>query len=160
MRRGIYPGTFDPITLGPLDLIARGSRIFDELNVAVAEDTGKDSLFSLDERTEMAKAITTEYPNVTIEKFSGLLVDYVRSHGAAAILRGIRTMSDFEYEFQMALMNRVFAPELETVFVMASLEYSFVSSRLIRQAGVVGGDISHFVPPAVEAALKKKWNRA
>jgi pantetheine-phosphate adenylyltransferase len=91
MRRGIYPGTFDPITLGHLDLIARGSRIFDELIVAVAEDTGKDSLFSLDERTEMAKAITTEYPNVTIEKFSGLLVDYVRSHGAAAILRGIRT---------------------------------------------------------------------
>lgn len=164
MRRAIYPGTFDPITYGHLDVIERGSKIFDELIVAVAESLppigpkgpAKETLFTIDERLEMVKELTKKFANVQVECFSGLVVDYVRKKKTNVLLRGIRTVSDFEYEFQMALTNRTFAPEVETVFVMASQDYSFLSSRLIKEAASLGANLTSFVPPQVECRLKEK----
>jgi pantetheine-phosphate adenylyltransferase len=164
MRTAVYPGTFDPITYGHLDVIERGSKIFDELVVAVAESLppigpqgpAKETLFTVEERLELIKGLTKEFENVQVEHFSGLVVDYVRKKKTNVLLRGIRTVSDFEYEFQMALTNRTFAPEVETVFVMASQDYSFLSSRLIREAASLGASLSSFVPPEVERRLKEK----
>ncbi|KPJ57877.1 MAG: phosphopantetheine adenylyltransferase [Planctomycetes bacterium DG_23] len=164
MRTAVYPGTFDPITYGHLDVIGRGSKIFDELVVAVAESLppigpkgpAKETLFTVEERLEMIKELTGEFENVRVEHFSGLVVDYVRKKKTNVLLRGIRTVSDFEYEFQMALTNRTFAPEVETVFVMASQDYSFLSSRLIKEAASLGANLSSFVPPEVERRLKEK----
>ena len=152
----IYPGTFDPVTNGHLDVISRGAQLFNELVVACAVNISKQPLFSLDERLELLRSVTKGLKNVRVESFEGMVVDYVKKQGARVILRGIRTFSDFESEVQMALANRTFSPEIETVFVCASLEESFISSRLIREAAALDGDVGRFVPPAVLEALKTK----
>jgi pantetheine-phosphate adenylyltransferase len=152
----IYPGTFDPVTNGHLDVILRGAQLFNELVVACAVNISKQPLFSLEERLALLRTVTKGMKNVRVETFEGMVVDYVKKQGARVILRGIRTFSDFESEVQMALANRTFSPDIETVFVCASLEESFISSRLIREAAALDGDVGRFVPPAVLAALKTK----
>ena len=157
MGVAIYPGTFDPTTYGHLDVIKRGALVFDELIVAVSgASVTKDPLFSAEERLQFLQRHTKDLANVRVEQFDSLAVDYVRSKGVKVILRGIRTVSDFEYEYQMALTNRRLAGDIETVFVMASLEYSYVSARLIREIMSAGGSVTAFVPADVEAALKRK----
>ncbi len=156
VRRAVYPGSFDPPTHGHLDVIKRGAAIFDELVVAVTENLDKQALFSLEERLEMLRELTGDMPNVSVERFSGLTVEHVKKLASNVLLRGIRTVSDFEYEFQMALTNRAMEPKVETVFVMSSQDTSFLSSHLIKEAASLGGDISKFVPPLVEARLKEK----
>ena len=159
MSTAIYPGSFDPITNGHLDVIRRGVRVFDHLVVAVADNPAKQALFTRDERLEMIREVTRHEKNVAVEYFDGLVVDYVRRKKATVILRGIRTVSDFEYEYQMALTNRTFAADIETVFVMAHEEYSFVSSRFIKEAASMGGDVSSFLPKEVEKRLKAKFKK-
>ena len=159
MRTAIYPGSFDPITLGHLDIIERGSKIFDKLTVAVATNAEKQAIFSVEERKEMIMEVTKDLDNVVIDSFSGLTVNYVKETGCNVILRGIRTVSDFEYEFQMALTNRTFAPDIETVFVMASEKYSFISSQLIKESVRLGGDVTVFVPPKVHERLVEKLRK-
>ena len=154
--RAIFPGTFDPITNGHLDLIQRGSRIFDELVVAVLRNPDKNPLFTLNERVEMLREVTLDHDNVSVETFDGLLVDFARACGASAVLRGIRAISDYEYEFQMALMNRRLAPEVEVVFMMPAQRYTFVSSRLIKEVHLLGGEIEGLVPPIVLERLRAK----
>ena len=156
MRTAVYPGSFDPITFGHLDIIERGSKTFDNLIVAVATNPEKKTIFSAEERRDMISEVAGHLSNVKIDEFSGLTVDYVRNAGSCVILRGIRTVSDFEYEFQMALTNRTFAPDIETVFVMSSEKYSFLSSRLIKETVRLGGDVSAFVPPGVHERLVKR----
>lgn len=153
----IYPGSFDPITNGHLDLIARGARLVDRLVIAILRNESKQPLFSVDERMAMLTDVLGEYPNVSVESFNGLLVDYAAERGANLILRGIRAVSDYEYELQMALMNRRLRPEIETVFLMSGEAYSFISSRLVKEIIRLGGNISGLVPPAVEARLKKRF---
>jgi pantetheine-phosphate adenylyltransferase len=155
----IYPGSFDPLTNGHLDLIQRGSNIFDELVVAVLRNLEKDPLFSIEERCEMLRAMTRAYDNVRIEVFDGLLVDYARRINAHAVLRGIRAISDYEYELQMALMNRKLDPRLETVFMMPAEAYSYVSSRLVKEIAELGGSVHSLVPELVERRLKAKLRR-
>lgn len=160
MTKAIYPGTFDPLTYGHLDLIERGSKVFDELIVAIGENPFKTPLFTVAERMQMIQEHTNHLKNVKVDAFKGMLVDYVQGQHAKIILRGIRTVSDFEEEFQRALTNRVLNNDLETVFVMTSEQYSFLNSRLIKEAASLGGDVSKFVPPEVKkqliAKLKKK----
>ncbi len=157
MAIAVYPGSFDPLTNGHFDVIKRGARVFDHLIVAVSDNPAKQALFTRDERVEMIKDVTKGVKNISAEWFEGLLVDYVRRKKAGVILRGIRTISDFEYEYQMAMTNRTFAGEIETVFVMTHEEFSFVSSRLIKEAASLGGDVSSFVPKEVEKWLKRKY---
>ena len=157
MSIAVYPGTFDPITLGHLDVIKRGVRVFDRVIVAVADNPAKETLFTKDERLEMIRQTIKQMKNTEADAFDGLLVDYVKRRGAHVVLRGVRTLSDFEYEYQMALTNRTFAPEVESIFVMTNEEYSFISSRLIKEAASMGGDISTFVPPDVEKKLRAKY---
>jgi pantetheine-phosphate adenylyltransferase len=152
----IYPGSFDPVTNGHLDLIARGTRIFDRLIVAVLRNMDKAPLFSASERAEMLKESTREWSNVEVDLFDGLLVDYVRRRNAQVILRGIRAISDYEYEFQIALMNRRLEPTVETVFMMPAERYIYVSSRLVREVAQLGGPIDGLVPPLVVERLKTK----
>jgi pantetheine-phosphate adenylyltransferase len=152
----IYPGSFDPITNGHLDLIERGSRLAERLIVAVLRNRDKRPLFSVEERVEMLHEAVARYPNVDVGSFDGLLVDYAAAQGARMILKGIRAVSDYEHEWQMALMNRRLRPEIETVFLMAGEAYSFVSSKLVKEVLSLGGDISGLVPPAVEGRLKKR----
>ncbi len=152
----IYPGSFDPITNGHLDLIDRGSRIADRLIVSILRNEDKQPLFSAEERMAMLREVVSDYPNVEIDSFNGLLVDYAARKNATMILRGIRAISDYEYELQMALMNRRLRPEIETIFLMAGEAYSFISSRLVKQVFSLGGDISGLVPSSVEARLKKR----
>jgi pantetheine-phosphate adenylyltransferase len=154
----IYPGSFDPLTNGHLDLIHRGSLIFDELIVAILHNPEKDPLFTLDERIGMLKEFTSHMENVRIDTFGGLLVDYARQVKAKALLRGIRAISDYEYELQMALMNRKLYPELETVFMMPAVSYSYVSSRLVKEIARLGGSVTGLVPKAVEERLQSKVN--
>lgn len=156
MLRAVYPGTFDPLTNGHLDVISRGARLFDELIVAVSDNPAKEPLFSKEERVTVIKRLTRGIPNVTVDSFQGLAVDYVRSVGSNIILRGIRTISDFEYEFQMALMNRAIAPDIETVFVMTCEKYAHISSHLTKEAASFGANLAAFVPRDVEEMLKKK----
>ncbi len=156
MRKAVYPGSFDPVTYGHLDLIERGSKLFDELIVAVGTNPRKAAIFSVEERISMIQELVKDLPNVKVEAFTGMAVEFVKSRGAEVILRGIRTVSDFEYEFQMALTNQVFAPDIETVFIMASQNYSFFSASLIKEAVTLGGDASKFVPPIVEKKLREK----
>jgi pantetheine-phosphate adenylyltransferase len=153
----IYPGSFDPITNGHLDLISRGSRLVGRLIVAVLRNENKRPLFSVEERVEMLREVTGVYPNVEVGSFDGLLVDYAAEQGANLILRGIRAISDYEHELQMALMNRRLRPEIETAFLMAGEAYSFISSHLIKQVVALGGDVAGMVPPAVEARLKRRY---
>ena len=155
--KAIYPGTFDPLTNGHLDLIARGAKIVDELVVAVLRNSEKGSpLFTVPEREEMLREATAEMPNVTVATFEGLLVEFAKQIGAKAVLRGIRAVSDYEYELQMAMMNRKLDPELETLFMMPAEKYTYVSSRLIKGVFRLGGDVSALVPPMVMERLKAK----
>jgi pantetheine-phosphate adenylyltransferase len=150
----LYPGTFDPPTNGHIDLIQRGAKLFDHLIVAVLNNPGKDPLFTVEERVEMLKESTVAMDNVSVATFDGLMVDFARQQGAAAVLRGIRAISDYEYEFQMALMNRRLAPEIETVFLQPAGRYSFVSSRMLKEVFAFGGDVSGLVPPNVLKRLR------
>ena len=152
----IYPGSFDPLTNGHLDLIERGSKIFDRLIVAILQNAEKEPLFTLAERLEMLREMTRHLPNVEIDTFQGLLVDYAHRRGARALLRGIRAISDYEYELQMALMNRKLSPALETVFMMPAEAYSYVSSRLVKQIIQLGGSVSGLIPPSVEERVRRK----
>ena len=152
----IYPGSFDPLTNGHLDLIERGSKIFDELVVAILRNPEKDPLFSLSERREMMEAMTEPWDNVRVDTFEGLMVDYAVKAKASAVLRGIRAISDYEYELQMALMNRKLEPGLETVFMMPAEQFSYLSSRLVREIAQLGGSIKGLVPQAVEQRLREK----
>ncbi len=154
--RAIYPGTFDPLTNGHLDLIARGSKIFDHLIVAILNNSEKEPLFPVKERVEMLTEATREFSNISVSTFDGLLVEFARQQQAQALLRGIRAISDYEYEFQMALMNRRLAPQLETVFMMPAEKYSYVSSRLIREVFRLGGSVEGLVPPSVVERLQKQ----
>jgi pantetheine-phosphate adenylyltransferase len=156
----IYPGSFDPITNGHLDLISRGSRLVGRLIVAVLRNENKRPLFSVEERVEMLREVTGAFANVEVGSFDGLLVDYAAARGANLILRGIRAISDYEHELQMALMNRRLRPEIETAFLMAGEAYSFISSHLIKQVFALGADVSGMVPPAVEARLRLKGRYA
>ncbi|MFH1023094.1 MAG: pantetheine-phosphate adenylyltransferase [Planctomycetota bacterium] len=157
--RALYPGTFDPVTFGHLDVIARGSRLVGELVVAVLHNAGKSPLFPVSERVAMLRRHARRLPNVRVGHFDGLTVDYARRCGAAMILRGIRTVSDFENEFQMALTNRAMAPDLETIFVMSSGKYAFLNSHLIKEIIRAGGDVRAFVPADVAAALRRKMKK-
>ncbi len=153
----IYPGTFDPLTRGHEDLIRRGSKIFDQLIVGVADSRNKKPFFTLQERIDMASEVLSHYPNVQVIGFSGLLKDFVREHQGNVILRGLRAVSDFEYEFQMAGMNRYLLPDVETMFMTPSDQYQFISGTIVREIAHLGGDISKFVFPSVEAAVKHKF---
>ena len=155
-RTAIYPGTFDPITNGHADLVHRAAVCFDRVIIAVAGSTAKATRFSLDERVELAHEVMREVGNVEIESFDGLLVEFARTQEAQVILRGLRAVSDFEYEFQLASMNRKLAPGIETMFLTPDEGYTFISSSLVREIAALGGDVSGFVHPAVEAALGKK----
>jgi len=156
----IYPGSFDPITNGHLDLIERGCRLFDRLTVAILRNETKQPLFSVEERTEMLREVVGCYPNVEVDSFEGLLVDYASRNGATVLLRGIRAISDYEYELQMALMNRRLRPEIETVFMLASEAHSFISSRLVKEVFGLGGNITGLVPPPVEVRLRQRFGRS
>ncbi len=153
---GVYPGSFDPITNGHLDLILRGSRIVDRLVVAVLRNEHKKPLFSVEERVEMLQEVVQAIPSVQVDSFDGLLVDYTARQNATVIFRGIRAISDYEYELQMALMNRRLAPDIETVFMMAGEAYSFISSRIVKEVIRLGGNIGGLVPPSVEARLRQR----
>jgi pantetheine-phosphate adenylyltransferase len=152
----IYPGSFDPVTNGHLDLIERGAKIFDVLVVAVLRNLEKNPLFSVPERVEMLREVTRRWQNVEVDIFDGLLVDYARRRGAQVLLRGIRAISDYEYELQMALMNRKLEPDLETIFMMPAEAYSYLSSKMVREIAQLGGPISGLVPPIVEQRLRSK----
>jgi pantetheine-phosphate adenylyltransferase len=152
----IYPGSFDPVTKGHLDLIARGAQIFDHLIVAIAQNSEKDPLFDAKERVEMLEAVTFDYKNVEVDLFEGLLVNYACSRHSCIILRGIRAVSDYEYELQMAMMNRRLEPNLETVFMLPAEAYSYLSSRLVREIAQLGGSLNGLVPPEVEQRLRSK----
>ena len=156
----IYPGSFDPLTNGHLDLIERGSKIFDRLIVAILRNTEKTPLFSLAERRDMMEAMTEPWKNVSVDTFEGLMVDYAVKVKANAVLRGIRAISDYEYELQMALMNRKLAPNLETVFMMPAEAYSYLSSRLVREIAQLGGAVKGLVPDLVQQRLREKLEPA
>lgn len=162
MNKGtaIYPGSFDPPTNGHLDLIQRGSKIFEELVVAILRNSEKVPMFSVAERSEMLLALTADLPNVRIDTFDGLMVEYAKSMDAMCVLRGIRAISDYEYELQMALMNRKLEPTLETVFMMPADKYSYVSSRLVREVAQAGGPVKGLVPEFVEQKLREKLDPA
>jgi pantetheine-phosphate adenylyltransferase len=152
----IYPGSFDPVTNGHLDLIARGTMIFDKLIVAVAHNLEKDPLFAVKERIELLEAVTFDWKNVEVDVFDGLLMDYARSKNARVVVRGIRAVSDYEYELQMAMMNRHIEPLVETVFMLPAQQYSYLSSRLVKELARLGGNIKDLVPPMVEERLRAK----
>jgi pantetheine-phosphate adenylyltransferase len=154
--RAIYPGSFDPLTNGHLDLIERGSKIFEELIVAILRNSEKDPLFTLPERKEMLQEMVKHYPNVRVDSFDGLLVDYAMKKNAKAVLRGIRAISDYEYELQMALMNRKLQPQMETVFMASAETYSYLSSRLVKEIFRLGGSVRGLVPDLVEAKMREK----
>jgi len=153
-RRAVYPGTFDPPTLGHLDIIERAAHLFDELIVAVGVNSSKSPLLSVDQRLDALSELTSKYPNVQVATFKGLLADYCRSVGAHSIVRGLRAVADFEYEFQIAMANRKLNPDVDSVFLMTSWEYSFLSSSVVREVATLGGDISSMVPPSVASLLE------
>jgi pantetheine-phosphate adenylyltransferase len=156
--KALYPGTFDPPTNGHVDLITRGSKLFGHLTVAVLINPVKNPLFTLEERVEMLKEATSSLDNVSVATFDGLMVEFARRQGASAVLRGIRAISDYEYEFQMALMNRRLAPEIETVFLQPAGRYSFISSRMLKEVFSLGGDVTGLVPPNVLKRLRARIN--
>ena len=156
----IYPGSFDPPTRGHLDLIRRSSGLFNKLVVAILRNDSKQPLFSMDERVAMLRECTSDVPNIEVDQFEGLLVDYAAKRNARVLIRGIRAVSDYEYELQMTSMNRQLRPEIETVFLMANEQYSFISSRLVKEVFRLGADVSGLVPPHVESRLKLKMNRS
>jgi pantetheine-phosphate adenylyltransferase len=156
-RIAVYPGSFDPITNGHLDIIQRGLEIFDELIVAVAHNVSKNSLFSIDERLALIKETVKDFPQVRVDTFRGLLVNYVARQDARVVLRGLRAVSDFENEFQLAQMNHSMDKQLETLFMMTSVSYGYLSSSIVKEVATWGGDIADFVPPCVNNALKEKF---
>jgi len=157
MRHCIYPGTFDPITYGHLDVLSRAAKLFDTVTVAIAENAGKTPLFSAADRVAMVRPNVAKFANVSVTTFNGLLVDFAIAQNATAIIRGLRALSDFEFEFNMALMNRHLEPRIETIFVMPNEQFSYTSSSLVKQVAKFGGDINHFVPPDVGVALTKAF---
>lgn len=157
MVRALYPGSFDPVTNGHLDVLQRASHLFDEVLVAVANNESKQALFTAEKRVELLRQSTASMPNVRVTSFEGLLVNFARSQGARAIIRGLRAVSDFEYEFQMALMNRSLEPSLETLFLMPSEEYTYLSSRMVKEVCRLGGEIGRFVPDCVREALLSRF---
>jgi pantetheine-phosphate adenylyltransferase len=157
--RAVYPGTFDPVTNGHIDLIERSAALFDDLIVAILKNTDKQPFFTLEERVEMLEAAVAGRPNVSVTTFGGLLVDFVERREAAVIVRGIRAVSDYEYELQMALMNRRLSSKVETVFMMPAEAYSYLSSRLVREISQLGGSVHGLVPPLVEKRLKSKQKK-
>ena len=159
-RTAIYPGSFDPLTNGHLDVIQRAAKLFDRVIVAVAENESKQPLFTLAERVALVKQAVTKLPNVQTDSFSTLLVEYVAAQKAQAIVRGLRAVSDFEFEFQLALMNRKLDENIETIFMMPKDTYTFLSSRIVKEIARLGGDVRAFVPPNVQVALKKKLKTA
>jgi pantetheine-phosphate adenylyltransferase len=159
MRKAIYPGSFDPVTNGHLDVIERARKLFDEVIVAVAHNDEKQPLFSLKERLDLLGETAGEIDNVRIVQFKGLLVDFARAQKAGAVIRGLRAVSDFEFEFQMALMNRKLDAAVETIFLMPKEEYTYLSSRIVKEIARLGGDISSFVPTCVAKALNRKFTR-
>ena len=162
MKRAIFPGSFDPLTMGHLDIIERSVDLFDEIIVAVLHNPEKNPMFSPDERCRMIESVLTDFDskdcNLIVDSFQGLLVDYAKKRDGHAIVRGIRAVSDYEYELRMALMNRKLAPEIETVFLMAAEEYSYVSSRLLKQVFTLGGRVEGLVPPLIEEKMRIKLN--
>ncbi|MDP8262584.1 MAG: pantetheine-phosphate adenylyltransferase [Candidatus Ancaeobacter aquaticus] len=156
MKKALYPGSFDPVTHGHVDVIRRAVKIFDGLILAVANNPTKKPLFSLDERVEMIKSVTSNIEGIEIDTFDGLLVDFVAHKKASVVVRGLRSMSDFEYEFQMALTNRKLSEEIETIFLMSGEQYSYMSSRAIKEIAELGGDVSKFVPAEVAEKLLAK----
>jgi len=152
----IYPGSFDPVTNGHLDLIERGAMIFEKLIVAVAQNLDKDPLFPVKERVDMLEAVTYNWKNVEVDVFDGLLMDYARAKNAVVVLRGIRAVSDYEYELQMAMMNRKIEPLIETVFMMPAIQYSYLSSKLVKELARLGGPVKDLVPALVEERLRQK----
>jgi pantetheine-phosphate adenylyltransferase len=159
MRHCIYPGTFDPITYGHLDVLSRAARLFDRVTVAVAQNPGKEPLFSARERRAMILPSVKALPNVSVTIFGGLLVDFVVKAEANAIIRGLRALTDFEFEFNMALMNRHLRPMIETIFVMPNEQFSYTSSSLVKQVARYGGQVGHFVPPNVAKALRRAFSK-
>ena len=159
-RIAVYPGTFDPITNGHADLVTRAAPLFDQLIVGIAESAAKGTSFSLDERIALAQAALNGIANVQVRGFASLLADFVRETGAGVILRGLRAVSDFEYEFQLASMNRHLIPSAETLFLTPAEQYSFISSSLVREIARLGGDVSDFVHPAVQQALRQRWKNS
>lgn len=153
----VYPGSFDPITYGHLDIIRRGLSIFDEIIVAVANNSQKSSLFTTEERVDLIQSVLKDERRVSVDTFSGLLIDYVSSRGAHVIIRGLRAISDFEYEFQIAQMNSTIGRQIETLFMMTSLQYGYLSSSIVKEVCSLNGDIDLFVPPEIKASLKKKY---
>ncbi|MEH7122979.1 pantetheine-phosphate adenylyltransferase [Bacillus sp. JJ1532] len=155
----VCPGSFDPITYGHLDIIKRGAKVFDQIHVVVLNNSSKNPLFTVDERLKLIKEVTKEIPNVTVSAFQGLLVDYANMVNASAIIRGLRAVSDFEYEMQITSMNRVLNDKIETFFIMTNNQYSFLSSSIVKEVAKYNGKVSELVPPAVEEALKDKFNK-
>jgi pantetheine-phosphate adenylyltransferase len=160
MKICIYPGTFDPVTYGHLDVLERAAKLFERVTVAVAISSTKDALFNAEQRVELVRANLGHLPNVDVLSFEGLLVEFARKHQAHAIIRGLRALSDFEFEFNMALMNRHLEPKVETLFVMPKEAYSYTSSTLVKQIAKLGGDVAKFVPPNVAAALQQRYRTA
>lgn len=158
MKRAVYPGSFDPITFGHLDIIERSAKMVDELVIAVLRNSAKNSLFSLEERVNMIKEVTKNIPNVRVETFDGLLVDYMRQIDANIIVRGLRAVTDFEYELQIAQMNHVLNEEAETIFLITNLQYSYLSSSLVREIASYGGDITKLVPKQLIDRIYEKYN--
>ncbi len=159
MKKAIYPGSFDPVTFGHLDIIKRSSRLFDEIVVAVLNNSQKNSLFSVDERVTMIRDLVKEYPNVSVASFEGLTVDFAKQIGATVVVRGLRAVTDFEYELQIAQVNHVEYPDLETIFLTTSLNYSYLSSSVVREFASHGGDITKFVPKEIIPFIMEKYNR-
>ena len=157
MKRALTPGTFDPITSGHLDVIARASQLVDEVVVAVADSQKKGPLFTLEERVELVRQATAHLSNVRVEPFKGMLVDFAKEIDATVVVKGLRAITDFEYEFQMTAMNYQLSPQLETLFIMSPPQYMYLSSSIVREISKMGGDIQQFVPPCVYEALKKKY---
>jgi pantetheine-phosphate adenylyltransferase len=157
VKVAVYPGSFDPVTRGHIDILERSSKLFDRIIVAVVHNVNKKGLFTLDERVEMIREATRHVLNVEVDCFSGLLVDYIAEKGACGIVRGLRTVSDFEYEMHMAMMNHQLLPEVETLFIMSSSQYMFISSSIVKEAALLGGSVGDLVPPNVEARLQEKW---
>jgi pantetheine-phosphate adenylyltransferase len=156
--KAIYPGTFDPVTNGHIDLVERASKLFAEVIVAIAESPAKEPFFSLEERLTLAKGVLSHINNLEIQGFSGLLIDYMRKNHSRIVIRGLRAVTDFEYEFQLAAMNRQLDSEIETVFLTPGENYTFVSATLVKEIAALGGDVSKFVHPTVLSALQKKLN--
>ena len=157
IRRAVYPGSFDPVTLGHIDIIERAAEIVDELIVGVLINKGKNPLFSVDERVNMLQIVTRDMPNVTVQSFDGLLVDFLKLRDAEFVIRGLRAITDFEYELQMAQTNRIMAPDTDTIFLTTNLEYAYLNSTTVREVASYGGDISKFVPDFIAQAAYDKY---